>query len=446
MAQSQDPNFSLLKISNTKNGDLLDIIDGEGKFLSLNVNSFEIPWRGMKANCSIIETVDSQIAAQMRRVLEFENDTKQTRSRFLAAISHEMRTPLNALINLSFLLKSTNLDTNQNEIVEISYASAKELLDRIEDVLEYSQLETERIHPSLEPIIISNEIESVLSELEMAAMNKGIDFVAHISPQLDQKYHASASAIRRLLRHLGENAINYSKHGKIDINFETGEDFQGVFIRIEDTGEGIDAEKLRTIFQPFDFRQDPINRVNGGLCLGLALSRSIARSLGGELTIESEVGRGTIASVYLPFAPALEIEEDMEQFEDLPLNILVAEDNRTNQKVITMILGQLGHSSVCADDGIKCLEAMRSQKFDLVLMDLHMPFMDGYEAAIEIRKMGENVPIVALTADAREEARARAIQCGMDGFITKPLIVSELHAVLCEIEEMRRESLQTEAA
>lgn len=446
MAKESNKNFDLLQLCASQKDNLCDFIDIDGKSRTLTITNCPINWRGMKAECAMIETIDAQIAAQIRRVLEFERDTKQTRSRFLAAISHEMRTPLNALINLSFLLKSTDLDINQSEIVDISYASAKELLDRIEDVLEYSQLETERIQPTLEPTIISNEFDGVIGELEVLALNKGIGFEINIAPELSRKFMASGSAIRRLLRHLGENAVNYTQEGNINISFEVGEDAQGIFLKVEDTGEGIDEIKLQTIFQPFEFTSDPINRVNGGLSLGLALSRSIARSLGGDLTIESKLGIGTTANVYLPFAALSGDDAEMEHFEDTPMRILVAEDNRTNQKVISMILDQLGHSCVCTDDGNKCIEALMVQDFDLILMDLHMPFKDGYEASKDIRNLGKTLPIVALTADAREEARAKAIECGMNGFITKPLIVSELHAVLCEIEEMNLESALTKVA
>lgn len=439
-AKQSDPEFCLLELCDGRSNGFCDFFDNEGRSHTLTINNFETLWRGMKATCSIIETMDAQIAKQMRRVLDFERDTKHSRSRFLAAISHEMRTPLNALINLSFLLKSTELDINQNEIVDISYASAKELLDRIEDVLEYSQLETERIHPSLEPTILVNEIEGVAKELELHALNKGIDFDINVSKELHDKFIASGSAVRRLLRHLGENAINYTQEGKVIITLEVGENQHGIFIKVQDTGEGIDANKLLTIFQPFEFTQDPVNRINGGLSLGLALSRSIARSLGGDLTIDSEVGKGTIASVYLPFTKAEPDSIENDYIEDAPMQILVAEDNRTNQKVISMILDQLGHTCVCTEDGNKCIEALSTQNFDLILMDLHMPFKDGYEAAAEIRRLGKTIPIIALTADAREEARQKAMQCGMNGFITKPLIVSELHAILCEIEEMRSES------
>ena len=169
--------------------------------------------------------------------------------------------------------------------------------------------------------------------------------------------------------------------------------------------------------------------------------RQIVRNLGGELSITHNEPNGVIAYVYLPFElEAIETNDQTLEIDDTSLNILVAEDNKTNQKVVSLILDQLGHNVTIADDGAKCVEALQTQDFDLILMDLHMPFMDGYEASRQIRKSGNDIPIFALTADARVEARKAAIEAGMDGFLTKPLMVGELHAAICEVAHFKMQN------
>ncbi len=415
----------------------------DGSIVECEQMHFPIMWNSFSAECLILSVAKKEDLLTHKIIKQSYEDASNSRSRFLAAVSHEMRTPLNALINLSHLLRTTDLDQHQDEMVVVAQNSAQELLDRIQDVLEYSQLESGQIEQALEPCVIANIVEPVLELLKFDAQKKSLSLNINIEPSLKQSFMASTSAIRRIIRHLGENAINYTLSGSVDINIATGEDNRGIIIKISDTGIGMSDEKISKIFQPFVFDIDPVNRSIGGLSLGLALTRAIVRSLGGELSISHNEPNGIIAYVYLPFElEAIEIDSQEIHESDEHLNILVAEDNKTNQKVVSLILDQLGHKVTIADDGEKCVEALKVQNFDLILMDLHMPFMDGYEASRRIRQSGNDIPIFALTADARVEARKAAIEAGMDGFLTKPLMVGELHAALSEVAHFKAQNSQ----
>lgn len=421
----------------------------EGETIDCSLKHFPINFQGFAADGIIIEQIEKQTFINNKAQENKQNEAIQSRTRFLAAISHEMRTPLNSLINLSHLLKNTELDKNQIELVEIAHHSAQELLDRIEDVLEFSQLESEKIAPNLSPINVANEIYPVIEILENSALNKNINFNYNINPKCDTQFMGCATSLRRVIRHIGENAIKYTYEGSVEINVDINNVQNGINIEIKDTGLGINPQKLKEIFDPFSFNINPINRIEGGLCLGLALSKAITNMHGGELKLENNSPQGIIAKIFLPFEIiAIEKEgneENLKQKEP-SLNILVAEDNMTNQKVITLILNQLGHEVTTASDGSLCIETLGTQNFDLILMDLHMPYMDGYEATRRIRAAGNEIPIFALTADARNEAREQALEVGMDGFLTKPLMVGELHALLCAIIDYKLENEQRNAA
>lgn len=417
-----------------------------GETIDCNLSHFPITFQGFAADGLVLQKVEKQTLISNKEIETKTKEANKSRTRFLAAISHEMRTPLNSLINLSHMLGNTGLDNNQKELLEIAHNSAQELLDRVEDVLEFSQLESEKISSNLEPINVYNEITPVISLLEQAALNKNIKFKTNISKDCDNQFMGCATSLRRIIRHLGDNAIKYTYEGSVEINVNISETQNGINIEIKDTGLGIAPQRLLEIFDPFSFNVDPLNRVEGGLCLGLALSRAIVRMHSGELSLDHNTPQGIVAKVFLPFE-IIAIENDEEEIDDnnTCLKILVAEDNLTNQKVITLILNQLGHQVTTANDGSLCIDTLATQNFDLILMDLHMPYMDGYEATKRIRAAGNDIPIFALTADARNEAKEQAYLVGMDGFLTKPLMVGELHALLCAVIECKQEQEQEAA-
>jgi|GEM_PF-2772691 signal transduction histidine kinase/CheY-like chemotaxis protein len=407
-------------------------ITKSGKAIVLDQVTAPFLLNGKSLNCT---TLSAHVLNPTQNVGEIAvelNAASIARSRFLAAMSHEMRTPLNSVINGTILLSQTKLDARQDEIIDMVQSSANELLHRVEDILTYSQLE-ERETPD-QPIEfnLGEILSSIIRDFTAIARDKNIKFIANVSDYSADTFIGYPERFCRILRHLAHNAVAHTHKGEVTMTVSLGENGHGIFIEISDTGVGIAHERLENIFDPFNFDTDPAKRAVGGLSLGLALSNRLAKSLGGWLDVQSNLGLGTIAKVYVPFE-LTNTERELEEFEPIELNVLVAEDNKTNQKVISLILNQLGHKIVTADDGLLCLEKIKSRDFDMILMDLHMPNMDGYEATREIRKLAIDIPIFALTADNRAEAHKAASDAGMDGFLVKPLVVARLVEVLNEV-------------
>lgn len=394
-----------------------------GSAIELCQAASKIDWEGLPASLISFTPYSNTLDATNEK----ERNTEVSRARFMTAMSHEMMTPLHALLNVAELLKQTNLTDNQKELIDISFQSAQQLLFRVEDVLEFSNLEIDFSQTELSAFNPKESIENILANYEKQAHDKGLNFNVNLAPESNNSFMGSKDKLLRIVSHMVSNAVKYTEFGDIEINVAVGNDGRGIEIEVSDTGEGISPERLNTLFDAFQFDSDPTKRSQGGFSIGLALSRRMARSLGGDLTIDSNIGFGTVSNLYVPFEAlgAVACEEnysdEAEQF-----RILIVEDNPTNQKVLTMVLNQLGHDSVCVDDGKQGVDIMQQANFDLILMDLHMPVMDGYEATRRIRENGHDLPIIALTADHRPEAKQLALGAGMDGFLTKPLEVSKL--------------------
>lgn len=419
-----------------------------GKALNLDQVMTPILLNGKSYSCTTLTQTQKPVQNTGDNAVAM-NAANVARSRFLAAMSHEMRTPLNSVINGSILLSQTKLDARQDEIIEMVQSSANELLHRVEDILTYSQLEEREMPDEAIEFNLCELLTPIVRDFTSIARDKNIAFTANIDEHANNVFLGYPERFSRIVRHLANNAAAHTHSGEVKMSVNFGENGNGIFIEISDTGVGIAQERLANIFDPFNFDVDPAKRAIGGLSLGLALSNRLVKSLGGRLDIMSNLGLGTIAKIYVPFELADAECDDGGELEPISLNILVAEDNKTNQKVIALILDQMGHQITTADDGLLCVEQAKQQSFDAILMDLHMPNMDGYEATREIRKLGIEIPIFALTADNRPEAHKNASDAGMDGFLTKPLVVARLFEVLGEValqKQLRGQATEHAAA
>jgi PAS domain S-box-containing protein len=355
------------------------------------------------------------------------------RVRFLSALSHEVRTPLNVILNASNLLGDTALDARQRDLVVQTREAGRSLLRMIEDVLDLSRLETDGDFFQAGPFRIDQALESAILDHATQANDKGLAITCAIDPRARNMFIGDPTQWGRVARHLLDNAIKFTAAGAIDLRLSVGDTGHGVLLEVEDTGPGIAAKDVSAIFEPFVQLDDTIRRRVDGMGVGLALCRRLARAMGGELAVQSSPGDGAIFRFYMPYEMAA--TADVAQFDGLGdgLQVLVAEDNPANRRVIGLILEKLGHHATFAEDGVRCVEAFSLAIYDLVLMDLHMPEMDGYEATRRIRASGRHgarVPIVALTADARATARDEAHAAGMDDFLTKPILVEQLAVTL----------------
>ncbi len=383
------------------------------------------------------------------------------KSQFLANMSHELRTPFNGVLGMLSLLERTTLTLRQKEYVNTARGSADHLLSLLNDILDVSAMETGKmaIHPHATDLHAL--IDSTKSLTEPLARQKGLDFHTHLDTDVPQWVQADSTRLKQIVLNLVTNAIKFSESGRVSLLLRRSEmgqsqslgdvsagavDTYPLRIEVLDEGIGMDANTLSKLFKRFTQGDDSTSRRFGGTGLGLEISRNLARRMGGDIHVASAPGKGSTFTVELSLpmtaAPETAPEQHAAQIDDLPpptrpanvqgLTVLVVDDHLVNRKYMGALLEDMGHTVVFANDGVQACAAVRDQRPDLVLMDLHMPIMDGFEATRRIRdQMGsEQLPIVALTADVFAQTRDKAASCGMNGFVSKPVNVATLQATL----------------
>ncbi|GLU35408.1 PAS domain S-box protein [Trinickia caryophylli] len=423
--------------------------------------------------------LDGLIYATARDVTESRHATRQleqaradaeaasrAKSAFLAAMSHEIRTPMNGVIGMIEVLSQTGLTADQSDMVTTVRESAHALLTLIDDILDFSKIEAGRLHIERVPVSIGHLTTGLCQSLKPVAERAGVTLEKSIAADLPQAVLSDDTRLRQVLYNLVGNAIKFSggradKPGCVRVRVTVAPLAAGrveVSIDIEDNGIGMSAETLPKLFKPFTQAEASTTRRFGGTGLGLAICRRLVDLMGGTISVRSTVGTGSTFTVRLPLdvdpnavavsrsaaqsggdareqariapvGPALSVAQAREQGR----LILVAEDDAINQKVILRQLALLGHVAEIASDGCEALALWRAHRYALLLTDLHMPEMDGYELVETIRREeapGTRLPIVALTANAVQGEATRAKAVGMDGYLTKPLQLNRLQAVL----------------
>lgn len=372
-----------------------------------------------------------------KRAEEALHQASRAKDEFLANMGHELRTPLSGIIGMASLLQGTELTAQQHRYVRTVDRSARALLTIINDLLDYSSIESGRMSIEQVPFDLKHAVDDVIQVLATRALEKGLELLAVYSPDAPRRVVGDAGRIRQVLTNLVDNAVKFTDEGRVVVTVECEElSGQGARFRlsVEDSGIGISASGLERIFDRFTQVDTSPGRRHGGTGLGLAISKQLVELMGGSLGVGSRPGEGSnfwfVLSLSLQPAAA-DAGADMDPAGS---RVLVVEDNDVNQEVAATILRRLGCEVEVAGDGLQAVEMAGINPYDLIFMDCQMPGMDGFEAAAEIRRReadsGHRAKIVAMTARATEDDKDRCLGSGMDDYIGKPATYDDFRAVL----------------
>ncbi|MCT4370327.1 PAS-domain containing protein [Yangia mangrovi] len=408
---------------------------GDGRWLRVYERPVSDGGRvGLRIDITEAKRIQQELEEARRRA-EIASHAKST---FLANMSHEIRTPMNGVVGMAELLMEGPLGAEQRLYAETIRSSGEALLLIINDILDYSKIEAERMVIAAEPFDLGRAIDEVARLLMPAAQEKGVALRVVYPSELPRCFIGDAGRIRQILTNLAGNAVKFTAEGHVAISVSGR--IEGVIaqleIRVEDTGIGISPDKLEHIFGEFNQVEDARNRSFEGTGLGLAITRRLVDMMGGALRVSSELGKGAVFGLHLPL-PLAEgaAEPDVPEAKEAPalpgLDVLLAEDNRTNQLVFRKMAEALGRDLALrfACDGAEAVGAFAARRPDLVFMDISMPGMDGKEATQRIRALegeGPRVPIIAVTAHAMSGDREALLAAGLDDYLTKPLRKAEL--------------------
>jgi signal transduction histidine kinase len=368
----------------------------------------------------------------------------QARSQFLANMSHEIRTPMNGVIGMTSLLQATTLTDEQQDMVETVKVSGESLMSIINDILDFSKIDAGRIELEEQAFSLRECVTSVLDLTTPTARDKNLNIGASITSDTPDRLLGDVTRLRQVLVNLLSNAVKFTERGSIQIDVQSLNEadkkpqsgWHAIEFKVSDTGVGIDPAARPRLFQPFEQEDASITRRFGGTGLGLAICKDLVELMGGEIWVDSTPGQGSTFGFVLTLRAAGDDatvgQQPHASNQPLPrrMKVLLAEDNPVNQRVRQKILDRLGCDVDLAANGHEVIDATTDDDYDVILMDVQMPGMDGLEATRHLRRATNQTRIVAMTANVLEEEREACFDAGMDDFIAKPITVDALRNVL----------------
>jgi signal transduction histidine kinase/CheY-like chemotaxis protein len=382
--------------------------------------------------------------ADLRTALLDAEAASRAKSAFVATMSHEIRTPLNGVIGMSELLAESPLSGQQLEYAQMIHSSSESLLVLINDILDFSKLSAGSLELDVRDVFVAPLVRSVVALFAADIKKKSLDVRIAIASDVPAAIVGDELRLRQILLNVFGNAVKFTPAGSIVLSVTASAADGGrvlLTFTVADTGLGIPEAMREQIFAPFQQADTSTTRRFGGTGLGLSISRDLVALMGGTIAVREAPGGGSVFTITVPFErsqateqPAAPIERQLPPPAVRSGHVLLVEDNETNQRVASRLLQRLGLRPDIAANGREALDALETIHYDLVLMDLQMPVMDGFEATLEVRRRetlsGEHIPIVAMTANALPEDRRACQAAGMDDHVAKPVTLAELRRVI----------------
>jgi len=440
----------------TETGDTYEQRTPDGRIVQVTYRPMS---DGRKVAISVDVTDLRQREKELKKAQQAAVAASNAKSAFLANMSHEIRTPLNGILGMAQVLEMGGLSSEQREQVQTILDSGRNLMALLNDVLDLSKIEAGKIAIVSADTDLTHTLRRLHRLWKPKAEESGLEFYLSLDADLPQVLNFDAVRVRQCVSNLISNAIKFTSKGRVEVFVTAKRQPDGqhlVKIRVSDTGVGMDEETMGRLFRPFTQADDSTSRKYGGTGLGLSITRSLAELMGGEASVRSEIGRGsefTFSFLAGEAAPqhrvvsegvSMNEDESRSSLKNQNLRLLLVDDHPINRQVASLFLRPFNMRIVEATNGKEALAALERETFDVVLLDVHMPVMDGTETIRAIRASGQpwaNLPVIALTADAMTGDKERYLGMGMDGYMSKPIAERDLITEISRVRSLAPEQL-----